>query len=488
MLRTLVGLSAVLPAVLASPYQHQKRADIDAFIEKENPIAREGILNNIGADGKLVPGAGPGIVVASPSEEYLFTWTRDAALTFLDLIHEFIDGDKELEPLIQQYITGQAKLQGVANPSGSLEDGAGLAEPKFHIDSTSFEEEWGRPQRDGPALRAQALIAYGNSILEGKKEKVVQNIWPVVSNDLSYVGQYWSGVGFDLWEEVNATSVFTISVQHKALVEGAAFAKALGKECAGCEVAPQILCRLQEFWDGKQIISNQPSNGRGGLDLASILTSLNAFDSGAKTCDDKTLQPCSARALANHKAVVDSFRETYGINGDRKAGKGAAVGRYKEDVYQGGNPWYLGTTAAAELLYDALYQWDKQGTLEVTDLSLPFFNDVAPDAAVGKFEKGSPEYKTITEAIKAYADDFIAVVQEYTPENGGLNEQYGRDDGQPTSVENLTWSFAAFRSAVARRAGNVPPAWGSDSSASVPSECSPDTVEGEYAQPTPGDW
>ena len=69
MLRTLVGLSAVLPAVVASPYQHQKRADIDAFIEKENPIARQGILNNIGADGKLVPGAGPGIVVASPSEE-----------------------------------------------------------------------------------------------------------------------------------------------------------------------------------------------------------------------------------------------------------------------------------------------------------------------------------------------------------------------------------------------------------------------------------
>lgn len=48
----------------------------------------------------------------------------------------------------------------MGNPSGDLSSG-GLGEAKFHVDSTEFTGDWGRPQRDGPALRAAALIAYG---------------------------------------------------------------------------------------------------------------------------------------------------------------------------------------------------------------------------------------------------------------------------------------------------------------------------------------
>lgn len=117
-------------------------------------------------------------------------------MTFKALIERFIDsGDEDLEPLIQAYITGQAALQGVSNPSGELDTG-GLGEPKFNVDSSAFTEEWGRPQRDGPALRATAAIGYARYLLEkGDTDSVTEIIWPVVNNDLSYVSEYWAEDG-----------------------------------------------------------------------------------------------------------------------------------------------------------------------------------------------------------------------------------------------------------------------------------------------------
>lgn len=111
------------------------------------------------------------------------------------LIDEFIlTGDTSLQTTIDSYVQAQALLQAVENPSGGLSDGAGLAEPKFYTNETAFTDAWGRPQRDGPALRAIALIAYSNWLVaNGKQGTVTTDIWPIISNDLSYVGQYWYG-------------------------------------------------------------------------------------------------------------------------------------------------------------------------------------------------------------------------------------------------------------------------------------------------------
>lgn len=256
-------------------------------------------------------------------------------------VDRFIAGDSSVETVIQQYITAQAKLQAVSNPSGDLSDGSGLGEPKFNVNDTAFTGAWGRPQRDGPALRATALIKYANQLLSSGKQSIVKsNIWPIVSNDLNYVAQYWNQTGFDLWEEVQGSSFFTIAAQHRALVEGGTFAKALGQSCAGCDSqAPQILCFLQDFWNGTAVISNFGSSGRSGLDANSVLSSIHTFDPNAP-CDDTTFQPCSSRALSNHKLYVDSFRSIYGVNSGKMAGSAVAVGRYPEDSYMGGNPWY----------------------------------------------------------------------------------------------------------------------------------------------------
>jgi len=121
-----------------------------------------------------------------------FTWTRDAALVFKALVDRFIQTyDSALQIQIQNYITSQSKLQTVGNPSGGLSSG-GLGEAKFMPDGSQFTGDWGRPQRDGPALRAIALITYAKWLIQnGYSSTATSLVWPVIRNDLSYVTQYW---------------------------------------------------------------------------------------------------------------------------------------------------------------------------------------------------------------------------------------------------------------------------------------------------------
>ncbi|KAL9029390.1 MAG: hypothetical protein Q9196_002361 [Gyalolechia fulgens] len=401
------------------------------------------------------------------------------------LIDTFIAGDMSLQPEIEDYVSAQALLQTVANPSGDLTDGTGLGEPKFEANGTAFTGPWGRPQRDGPALRATALIAYSRWLLShGSESNVSTTIWPIISNDLNYVGQYWNRTGFDLWEEVDGSSFFTTAVQHRALVEGQALAEQIGKTCTACESqAPQVLCFLQSFWNGDFVVSNiNDQKGRSGKDANSILGSIHTFDPTA-ACDDPTFQPCSPRALANHKAVTDSFRSAYSINLGIPEGTAVAVGRYIEDVYMGGNAWYISTLAAAEQLYDALYQFDRLGRLDVDATSLLFYRDLDPSIQVGSYPSSSELYANTTSAIRRYADGYLTIVQKYTPSDGSLAEQYSREDGSPVSAADLTWSYASFLTAIARRSFIVPDTWGASTANRPPATCASTSAPGTYAPP-----
>lgn len=137
--------------------------------------------------------------------------------------------------------------------------------------------------------------------------------------------------------------------------------------------------------------------------------SIHTFDPEAG-CDDTTFQPCSARALANHKVVTDSFRSIYTLNSGIAEGTAVAVGRYPEDSYYNGNPWYLCTMAAAEVLYDALYQWNRIGSLTINSVSLSFFQDMDSSAATGTYSSSSATYSTIVSAVKTYADGYMSIV------------------------------------------------------------------------------
>ncbi|KAF7298019.1 Glucoamylase [Mycena chlorophos] len=410
------------------------------------------MLANIGPSGSKVSGAAPGLVIASPSKnnpDYFYTWTRDSSLVFKTLIDQYRSGDNlELKPLIEQFIQAETKLQSVANPSGNISSG-GLGEPKFNADMSAFTGAWGRPQRDGPALRAIAVMTYTNDA----------SVWPMVKADLDYVLSDWNLSTFDLWEEVNSSgSFFTSAAQHRALRQGAALAQTLGYTSiadAYAAAADNILCFLQSYWNdaGGFIMANK-NGGRSGKDANTVLASIHTFDPAAG-CDALTFQPCSDRALANLKVYVDAFRSIYGINAWVPSTGAVATGRYPEDGYMGGNPWYLTTLAVAEQLYRAVYVWKMQGSLQISTTSLPFFRQFSPDAAVGEYKQASPLFPTLVQAITAHADGFVAVVDKYTPAGGNLAEQYSRANGAPLSASDLTWSYAAALTALDAKNGEI---------------------------------
>ena len=106
------------------------------------------------------------------------------------LVDEFLHGNTGLRSHIQDYLQAQAILQTVSNPSGALSSGRGLGEPKFYANLTRFNGNWGRPQRDGPPLRATALITYARWLLStgdsADASEARDKVWPVVQNDLNY--------------------------------------------------------------------------------------------------------------------------------------------------------------------------------------------------------------------------------------------------------------------------------------------------------------
>lgn len=59
--------------------------------------------------------------------------------------------DTSLRTTIDDYVSSQAILQQVPNPSGNVSTG-GLGEAKFHINLTAFTGPWGRPQRGKEVL------------------------------------------------------------------------------------------------------------------------------------------------------------------------------------------------------------------------------------------------------------------------------------------------------------------------------------------------
>lgn len=137
-------------------------------------------------------------------EEYL-AWSNSTSHT---------DSHPLLEGLVRSYVSAQAGIQNRRNPSGDLWSG-GLSEAKFTAQGLPFEGDWGRPQRDGPALRALALVPYAHWLLDrafpADIEYVHDNMYNphamrqegnVIKNDLEEVASNWHREGFDLWEEV----------------------------------------------------------------------------------------------------------------------------------------------------------------------------------------------------------------------------------------------------------------------------------------------
>jgi glucoamylase len=178
-----------------------------------------------------------------------------------------INSSAFIRTLIDDFVSAEATVQQVSNPSGTVSTG-GLGEPKFHVNESAFTEPWGRPQRgecalrrhferwdgvdftpDGPALRATAIITYANWLIaNGNTSHVTTFLWPMLQLDLNYVSEEWNQTTFDLWQELDSSSFWTSLVQHRALRQGAVLAETLGDSTlasAWTAQAQNVLCFVQ---------------------------------------------------------------------------------------------------------------------------------------------------------------------------------------------------------------------------------------------------
>lgn len=385
--------------------------------------------------------ADPGTVVAARTDFYFYHWVRDAGLVMDTAVNQYRSSTdpklkSALELKLNEYLNFSMKVQNLeAKTDLEKEKYTGLGEPKYNLNGTIFTDPWGRPQNDSPALRAISLMNWADVLIkEGKinfvRERLYGNQWPaqsVIKKDLEYVAFNWRKPSFDLWEEVKGDHFYTRMVQRKAMVEGARLARLLGDTGAAdwyTQEAKEIEKSLMNFWDPVKAHFVATLNRVEGLDYkqsnldtAVILGLLHG------QTNDNFLQFSDPKVQATMDKLIDAFRNEYLIN-QVSGFPGIALGRYPEDQYAGatsgpkqGNPWVLTTLAIAEAYYKAAREMTAQGRTSEADVYV------------------------------AKGDKFVERVKLHAHADGSLSEQIHRNSGHMTSVEDLTWNYAAVLTA-----------------------------------------
>ncbi|KAI9836596.1 MAG: hypothetical protein M1819_001228 [Sarea resinae] len=493
----------------------ESSSTFEQWLQEEEETALSRLLANIAPGGLNTAGAAPGTVIASPSREhpnYYYQWVRDAAITTSSLVNVYSSSPSSptttnITSLMAAYTTLQRTLQTTSNPSGSFSDLSSLGEPKFLVSGAPFTGSWGRPQTDGPALRALTLMRWlhtyntthpslwAHRFTSTDASDFFNTLYApalppasIIKADLEYVSHHWHLPSFDLWEEIRGSHLFTMSVQQRALRSGAALARAFNDPAAAewyDTQADSIRALLLRFWDSQRnhLISMLDQPSRSGLDCSVLLASLHG--------SQEIFLPWSDEVLKTLLALARDMQARYPINWPPSSSKSdsheplppspnpmfpaVALGRYPEDVYtgdgtasEGGNPWFLCTASAAEILYRTAHHLQNQSQnrnaadVVINATALDFWQHFLPFAHT---PTANTEYLVIPEHdikptssnLIRTADLFLSIVRahadaSYTPDNhdrgGRLSEQFDRYTGFERGARDLTWSYASLLEAA----------------------------------------
>ncbi|KAI7850636.1 glucoamylase [Circinella umbellata] len=421
-------------------------SDLAAWIEEETAFAQKSMFANFNPEGSV-----PGFIAASPSKDqpdYFYAWTRDSSLTMRSALHVYnTSPSEEVAGYLEDFVTFQV------NAMGQKTECDCLGEPKFNADGSSFTGPWGRPQNDGPAERATAMILVAEAL--GDNSTIGEEIKTAVKKDLDYIVETWQTPCFDLWEEISSVSFFTLMVMRKGLTDGAKF---LGDD-SYTSTASEIEAKLKTFVGDKGYIEASQDRD-GGLDYkTSGLDTSTLIAANVASLGDGFYTPGSDAILATSLAIKESMADLYAINADSESeGVSYAIGRYPEDKYDGignsiANPWFLCTLAFAETYYRAIEEWKSAGSIEVTATSAAFFKQFDSAAAEGTtYKADSEEFDAVVKGVAAEADTYFKRVQKHAT-NNEMSEQFNKDTGEETGAKNLTWSYSAFITAAAAYSG-----------------------------------
>jgi glucoamylase len=416
--------------------------------------------------------ASPVLAAYDPDPDYFFHWFRDSAIVIdalraasadglekriaVERLREFAEFSRSLRGLDGRELLRDGRFREKVQPSflqyvrpddelAAVFGDTVLAEARVNPDGTLDFTRWARPQNDGPALRVLALTRWRDA-QPNLDETPRAAMLELVIGDLDFIHSHASERSFDIWEEEFGYHYYTQLVQAEALARGAEWLAETGdaSRARSCGSAANELARnLDAYWSAADGYYRSRTGVVGGvaekaLDIAVILGVLHA---GRAKGAHSVLEP---RAQATLTALEDMFDAGYAINRERPPDLGPAMGRYANDVYFGGNPWYLATLAAAEFYFRLAIALLSGAEMAATDENARFRRRlIAAD--------GAQRSQAFAAAAFERGDTFMRTVQAYTPASGDLSEQFDRTTGAQTSAKHLAWSYAAFITAAESR-------------------------------------
>jgi glucoamylase len=400
----------------------------------------------------------PGCVLASPSwpsypgnvapiiEDYVFNWTRDAAITTSAVLNQApaqipAAGASDL-------LTSYVNFASTCQASGG---GIGQAHYTPEGASTGSADE-----SDGPALRILTILQ-GFADLDGPTQTVARN---VIGADLAYLldNNRYQNPTWNLWEDTFGQSIFARSVQLAALNQIISLGPGLSIPVppTAQAAATWLEQQLPLHWDAADnyYVGVLKPFTRGGGDpsvpydpsIDPILACI--YGAGIPPYDPRLLST-AAQVRAQWTAGGSA---PYPINtADWNNFKiGPCLGRYNGDEYSGwaltsntGHPWVVCTCGFAQLYYELAAAINNGTTAVPSDpLATTFLSQVGVSS--------TSTAQAATSALNNAGDQMLQAVL-YHSNRYELSEQFDQSSGYEISVSNLTWSYAAFLSAVAAR-------------------------------------
>jgi glucoamylase len=422
------------------------QVDLQAIAQHMYPL----MLRNISGEGFLfcdpanpqqssLPGCVPSFPAAQPGvdQDYVYNWVRDAAIAAMEVAaaEPPVRPDGGAQTLID-YVTFAQTCQNNAAEAGQPTRACFTIEGGLRA--------WSN-QTDGPALQTLAILD-----LFSQLDPPTQAAALAVANaNVALLMHLYQQPTVNLWEEMTGFSFFARAAQLRCLAAVRTNTIGLDVPATIGDAIAWLTNALEAHWNGSFYVSMlEPQDPRPGYDPNIDIVSASIY--GAIPFTDTRLLATAAQIRSQFSDAGDP--NVYPINlADAQLGIGPLLGRYPGDTYDGDSadssvdhPWALCTANLAELYYGLANAISAGAALPYDDLSSGFFGQVG----VASGAAAADAARALTTAGDAMLQAII-----YHSDNLLLSEQFDAWTGYEKSVRNLTWSYAAFLSAVRRRNG-----------------------------------
>jgi glucoamylase len=472
--------------------------ELGNWMEKQEKHSYELLKKNVKSNGAVAAAGGVKNV------EYPDSWVRDTAHVmgwYMKLLEKAEGEDKkDILKILKSYTKfckqNQETPTVVTDELGKIKYHNGdmknpvkdinFSEPKFRLNGESVDEEWGRPQRDGPALRSFVMSKFAQYLHANQSDSIVKEVFDnkpqefikfiynpdgfssVAKADLEHISHSLTENSFDVWEEAKGNHFYTQAHQRQALLEGADLAEVgQAKDNATStfyrKKAHELDKELEEYWDGEKGILKVTRNQVSGVAKSDNMDTSVVIGVMQTQDNNPYYKLADSKVISTVNKTEEEFRGLYPANHklaqSNKYHKACLMGRYKDDTFCGipgapggnrgkGNPWILITNYYAGYHYGLAESLVQSEKVIIDSINLNFFKDlnlsknIAPGMTINKRD---PLFKEIIGKIFNKGEGYVKIIKDATPESGLQSEQISRDalnvmDG----AEDLSWNAESF--------------------------------------------